>query len=95
MPESLCMAKDLKGKAEENVINIYLMTEEHKFWNQTISFAENCSWKAGSFLAKRMIENEFQEWERVCVICVDGEVERFSIFTEKDALSDEYGFTHL
>lgn len=72
---------------------VYLMTEGHKYWEQTISFAENCSWKAGPFLAKRMIENEFQEWERVCVICVDGEVAGFSTFTEKDELSEQYGFT--
>lgn len=39
-----------------------------------------------------MIQNEFQEWERVCVICVDGEVAGFSTFTEKDELSEEYGF---
>lgn len=72
---------------------VHLMTEGHKYWEQTISFAENCSWKAGPFLAKRMIENEFQEWERVCVICVDGEVAGFSTFTEKDELSEQYGFT--
>ena len=92
MPESLCMAKNLKGKAEENMINVYLMSEGHEFWSQTISFAENCSWKVGSFLAKRMIQNEFQEWERVCVICVDGEVAGFSTFTEKDELPNEYDF---
>ena len=39
-----------------------------------------------------MKQNEFQEWERVCVICVDGEVAGFSSFTEKDELSEEYGF---
>ncbi len=72
---------------------VYLMTREHKYWKQTISFAENCSWKAGSFLAKKMQENEFQEWERVCVICVDGEVAGFATFTEKDELSERYDFT--
>lgn len=75
------------------MIKVYLMTEEHKYWKQTISFAENCSWKAGHFLAKRMIENEFQEWERVCVICVDGEVAGFATFTEKDELPERYVFT--
>lgn len=76
-----------------DMIKVYLMTEEHKCWKETISFAENCSWKAGSFLAKRMIENEFQEWERVCVICVNGELAGFSTFTENDELSEQYGFT--
>ncbi len=29
-----------------------------------ILFAENCSWKAGPYLAKRMCNNEFKEVER-------------------------------
>ncbi len=74
------------------MIKLYLMTEGHEYWNRTISFAENCSWKAGSFLAKRMIENEFQKWERVCAACVDGEVAGFSTFSQKDELSEQYGF---
>lgn len=68
------------------------MTEGHKYWEQTILFAGNCSWNAGPFLAKRMIENEFQEWERVCVICADEKVAGFATFTEKDELSDKYDF---
>lgn len=71
---------------------VYLMTEGHKYWEQTILFARNCSWNAGSFLANRMIENEFQEWERVCVICADEEVAGFATFTEKDELPDKYDF---
>ncbi len=72
---------------------VYLMTREHKYWKQTIYFVENCSWKAGHFLAKKMTENEFQECERVCVICVDGKVAGFSTFTERDELSEQYDFT--
>lgn len=72
---------------------ICLMTKEHKFWKETIFFAERCSWKAGSFLAKKMQENEFNEWERVCVACINGEVAGFSTFTEKDELSEQYDFT--
>lgn len=34
---------------------IYLMTAEHTYWKETISFAEKCSWKAGPFLAKKTI----------------------------------------
>lgn len=36
---------------------IHLMTAEHTYWKETSSFAERCSWKAGSFLAKKMQEN--------------------------------------
>lgn len=69
------------------------MTEGHKYWKETISFAERCSWKAGAFLAKKMQENEFKEWERVCAICVNGRVAGFSTFTERDELSEQYDFT--
>lgn len=72
---------------------IHLMTAEHAYWKETISLAEKCSWKAGSFLARKMRKNEFQEWERVCIICVNGKVAGFSTFTEKDQLSEQYDFT--
>lgn len=73
-------------------MEIYLMTAEHKYWKEVISFAEKCSWKAGPFLAKKMRENEFKEWERVCAVYVNGEVAGFSTFTEKDELSEQYDF---
>lgn len=72
---------------------IYLMTAEHTYWKETISFAEKCSLKAGPFLAKKMQENEFNEWERVCAVCVNGKVAGFSTFMEKDELSEQYDFT--
>ena len=37
--------------------------------------------------------NEFNEWERVCAICENGKVAGFSTFTERDELSEQYGFT--
>ena len=75
------------------MIEIYLMTAEHTYWKEIISFAERCSWKAGPFLAKKMQKNEFNEWERVCVVCVNGKVAGFSTFTERDELSEQYDFT--
>lgn len=75
------------------MIEIYLMTAEHIYWKETISLAEKCSWKAGSILAKKMKENEFKEWERVCAVCVNGKVAGFSTFAEKDELPKQYDFT--
>ncbi len=72
---------------------IHLMTAEHAYWKETIAFAERCSWKAGFFLAGKMQENDFQEWERVCAVCVNGKVTGFSTFTERDELSEQYDFT--
>lgn len=75
------------------MVEIYLMKKEHEYWNEIISFAERCSWKAGPFLAKKMQANEFNEWEKVCAICENGKVVGFSTFTERDELSEQYGFT--
>lgn len=72
---------------------IHLMTLEHALWDETISLAEKCSWRAGPFLAVKMKHNEFKEWERVCAACVDGEVAGFCTFTEKDELPEKYVFT--
>ncbi|MBO4996872.1 MAG: GNAT family N-acetyltransferase [Lachnospira sp.] len=74
------------------MIEIHLMTRDHKLWKETISMAERCSWKAGYFLARKMRENELKEWERVCVAFENGKVAGFSIFVEKDELSEQYDF---
>ena len=49
-----------------------LIQSGHPFWEKTISFARNCSWKAGPILASRMEKNDFQDWERV-IIAIDHE----------------------
>ena len=71
----------------------HLMTQGHPYWEETISLAENCSWKAGPFLAEKMRKNEFKEWERVCAACVDGKAAGFCTVAEKDELPDGYTFT--
>jgi len=40
---------------------------EDDLWNRVIQYAESCSWKAGLFLAKQMLENRFSDWERIFV----------------------------
>ena len=72
---------------------IYLMTQGHPCWNETIALAENCSWRAGPFLAKKMRDNDFLNWERVCAAYVDGKAAGFCTFAEKDELPEEYEFT--
>lgn len=72
------------------MIEVYSMTQWHYYWNETISLAEKCSWKAGSYLAKKMKNNEFAEWERVFAVCIDGKVVGFCTLTEKDELPSKY-----
>ncbi|MDE7220686.1 MAG: GNAT family N-acetyltransferase [Oscillospiraceae bacterium] len=72
---------------------LYLMTQGHPYWEETISLAEHCSWRAGPFLAEKMRKNEFKEWERVCAAYMDGKVVGFCTVAEKDELPEEYAFT--
>lgn len=74
-------------------MEVCLMTQGHRFWRETISLAEGCSWKAGPFLAKKMERNDFTSQERVCAVCVDGKVVGFCTFAEKDELPEENAFT--
>lgn len=69
------------------------MTRGHKYWDETVSSAEKCSWKAGPYLAEKMKRNEFAEWERVFAACVDGKVAGFCTLTAKDELPSEHEFT--
>jgi len=75
------------------MLEIFAMTQEHELWNATITFAENCSWKAGPYLAQLMKQNKFLEWERVFAVCEDGEVVGYCTLTAKDELPDTYDFT--
>lgn len=75
------------------MIEIYSMTHCHKYWNETISLAAKCLWKAGPYLAEKMKNNEFAEWERVFAACVDGKVVGFCTLAEKDELPPKYEVT--
>lgn len=72
---------------------IHLITSGHALWDEVISLAETCSWRAGPFLAEKMKHNEFKDWERVCAACVDGKAAGFCTFTEKDELPEKYAFS--
>lgn len=69
------------------------MTQGHCYWNETLSLAAKCSWKAGLYLAEKMKKNEFAEWERVFAACVDGKAAGFCTLTEKDELPSKYKYT--
>lgn len=75
------------------MIEILPMKEGHEHWNETISFAETCSWGAGPFLAKQMKDNRFHEQERVFAAYEDNEIVGYCTFAEKDELPDTYDFT--
>lgn len=74
-------------------MEIRLIRQGHPLWEKTIVFARNCSWRAGPFLAKRMMDNGFLAWERV-IVAADGEnIAGYCTLSEKDELPDGYPFT--
>lgn len=72
---------------------IEILTPTHPLWNKTISFAENCSWRAGAVLARKMRENNFAENERVIIALENDDIAGFCTFANKDELPPEYDFT--
>ena len=75
------------------MIEILSITAEHEYWEKTIKFAESCSWRAGSFLARKMSEKSFQDWERVFCAVIDGKIAGFCTFTKNDELPESYGYS--
>ena len=74
-------------------MDIYEITQEHKYWDATIEFADTCSWKAGKFLATLMKKNKFQSWERVFIACVEEKIVGYCALAEKDELPEQYNFS--
>ena len=74
-------------------MEIVAIQQGHLLWDKTIAFAKECSWKAGSFLAAKMQNNDFKAWERVIVATDDNEIIGYCTLAEKDELPDEYAFT--
>ena len=75
------------------MINILAIKQGNNNWNETISFAENCSWIAGPLLAELMRGNRFLAWERVFVACEEDQIVGFCTFTKKDEMPDKYDFS--
>ena len=74
-------------------MEILLIRQGHPLWEKTIRYAMNCTWKAGPVLAGKMIDNDFQNWERVIVAAEEEEIAAYCTITEKDELPERYGFT--
>ena len=78
---------------DEMSVEISVMTYGHPLWDKTISFADNCSWKARSYLAHKMRNKEFAETERVLVASEGEEIIGYSTFAKKDELPDDVEYT--
>jgi GNAT superfamily N-acetyltransferase len=70
-----------------------MMKQGDPLWEQVIVFASQCPWMGGPSLAKRMRNNGFADWERVCAAVMDDRVVGFSLFCEKGGMPAEYDYT--
>lgn len=74
-------------------MEIVLMDYGHPLWEKTMAFAEQCSWKAGPYLAKMMRNHEFREPERVVAATEENEIVGFCTFSRKDELPEDCEYT--
>lgn len=74
-------------------MEIVAIQQDHLLWNKIITFAEKCSWKAGAYLASKMQQNEFKDWERVIVATEGNLIAGYCTLTEKDELAEKYFFS--
>ena len=72
---------------------IEVMSYGHEYWNMVINFASKCSWKAGKFLAQKMMTNDFERNEKVIIALCDDCIAGFCTLANKDEISQEYDFT--
>ncbi len=74
-------------------MEISVITNNHPLWDETILIAENCSWKAGPYLAQRMRNNEFEETERVIVAAENNKPVAYCTFSLRDELPETSEYT--
>lgn len=63
-----------------------LITSKNKEWKETIKYAQNCSWKAGKSLAKKMIHHYFDDWQRVMIVKNNEQIIAFCTLTKEDGI---------
>ncbi|MBO4524148.1 GNAT family N-acetyltransferase [Ruminococcus sp.] len=76
-------------------MEIKILTNTHEKWESVATFAENCSWRAGKYLANLMRINSFKDWERVFAAFDGDDPMGFCTLTEKDELDPKYPYSPL
>ena len=69
-------------------MQIKLITDTDQLWELAIKYAEKCSWRAGSFLAKDMREKKFNDWERVLIVLENNTIAGYCTLAKTDCIPD-------
>ena len=67
-------------------VKIVPVLENDTLWEDTIMYAEHCSWRAGKNLANDMKSNRFRNWERVFVALDGSRIVGYCTFAESDCI---------
>lgn len=81
-------------------MEVIKLKKDYIYWKKTMELAENCSWSAGPYLAKKMRNNEFIDFECPFAAIDKDEVVGFCTITKTDFKPDcEYtpwiGFVYV
>ncbi|KTD83509.1 GNAT family N-acetyltransferase [Paenibacillus etheri] len=60
----------------------------NKLWQIVIEYAQECSWRAGTTLAKQMKECHFSDWERVFVALDGDHIAGYCALAKTDCIPD-------
>ena len=69
-------------------MEVIILSKDDNYWNKTINLAEHCSWAAGPYLAKKMKNNEFEDFECPFAAVEDEKVVGFCTLTKTDYIPD-------
>lgn len=65
-----------------------MLTEKDALWKELAAYARDCSWRAGSGLARAMEQNAFTGWERVFAAVENSRIAGYCTLAERDCLPD-------
>lgn len=70
------------------VVRVKPIDINDSLWEPVAAYAQNCSWRAGEFFAKRMRENGFAGWERVFVALDGQNIAGYCALIKSDCIPD-------
>jgi Acetyltransferases len=69
-------------------MEVKLINDMDELWESTIQYAENCSWGAEHFLAGRMKNKKFTDWERVLVALENNTIAGYCTLIKTDCIPE-------
>lgn len=68
----------------------HVLKKDNSEWGSVAKEINRADWKAANFLSKKMINNDFQDWEGLVIAESDNQIIGFCSFVRKDIVDLEY-----